>query len=139
MDTKTARTPPTPSVLEDPMLNRGVGFTAAEREALGLTGRLPAAVLTLEQQVLHAAQVWLVDKQGLLTSDMADLRDYQRLYARTPEELKGWSSGGAISLLDAVRHVSPTILLGTSTANGAAQAVAGQDAMWRPAYPDQVS
>jgi hypothetical protein len=27
-----------------------VAFTAAEREALGLTGRLPSAVLTLEQQ-----------------------------------------------------------------------------------------
>jgi hypothetical protein len=29
------------------------------------------------------------------------------------------ASGGGISLLDAVRHVSPTILLGTSTAHGA--------------------
>jgi malate dehydrogenase (oxaloacetate-decarboxylating) len=65
MDTKTARTPSTPSVLEDPMLNRGVGFTAAEREALGLTGRLPAAVLTLEQQVLRAAQVWLVGQDAM--------------------------------------------------------------------------
>jgi malate dehydrogenase (oxaloacetate-decarboxylating) len=66
------------------------------------------------------AQVWLVDKQGLLTSDMTDLRDYQRPYARTPEEVAGWSSsGGPISLLDAVRHVSPTILLGTSTVHGA--------------------
>jgi malate dehydrogenase (oxaloacetate-decarboxylating) len=32
------------------MQNRGVGFTAAEREALGLTGRLPAAVLTLRER-----------------------------------------------------------------------------------------
>jgi malate dehydrogenase (oxaloacetate-decarboxylating) len=31
----------------------------------------------------------------------------------------GWDSGGAISLLDTVRHVEPTILLGTSTAHGA--------------------
>jgi malate dehydrogenase (oxaloacetate-decarboxylating) len=65
------------------------------------------------------AQVWLVDKQGLLTSDMPDLRDYQRPYARKPEEVAGWAGGGPISLLDAVRHVSPTILLGTSTAHGA--------------------
>jgi hypothetical protein len=40
----------TPSVLEDPLVNRGAAFTVAEREALGLTGRLPSAVLTLEQQ-----------------------------------------------------------------------------------------
>ena len=40
------RTPAVPGVLDDPMLNRGVGFTLTEREALGLTGRLPSAVLT---------------------------------------------------------------------------------------------
>ena len=43
-----------PGVLEDPLLNRGVAFTESERQALGLTGRLPAAVLTLEQQALRA-------------------------------------------------------------------------------------
>ena len=32
------------------MRNRGVAFSAVEREALGLAGRLPAAVLTLEEQ-----------------------------------------------------------------------------------------
>jgi malate dehydrogenase (oxaloacetate-decarboxylating) len=65
-------------------------------------------------------QVWLVDKQGLLTSDMTGLRDYQQPYARDPAEVKGWAAdGGAISLLDTVRHAAPTILLGTSTAHGA--------------------
>jgi malate dehydrogenase (oxaloacetate-decarboxylating) len=64
------------------------------------------------------AQVWLVDKQGLLTSDMADLRDFQEPYARNPAEVAGWAGGGA-SLLDTVRNVAPTILLGTSTAHGA--------------------
>jgi hypothetical protein len=55
MGAKTERTPVTPRVWEDPMLNRGVGFTAAEREALGLTRRRPAAVLTLEQQAVQDA------------------------------------------------------------------------------------
>ena len=48
--TMTEHTEQTPSVLEDPLLNRGAAFTLAERETLGLTGRLPAAVLTLEEQ-----------------------------------------------------------------------------------------
>ncbi len=66
------------------------------------------------------SQVWLVDRQGLLTSDMTDLRDYQQPYARDPKEVEGWAGGGGpITLLDAVRHVKPTILLGTSTAHGA--------------------
>src|ERR1700761_6870286 len=47
MNENSARTP---GVLEDPLLNRGVAFTLAEREALGLTGRLPSGVLTLDQQ-----------------------------------------------------------------------------------------
>jgi len=38
------------------MSNRGVAFTAAEREALGLTGRLPSGVLTLDQQARRAYQ-----------------------------------------------------------------------------------
>ena len=61
------------------------------------------------------AQVWLIDKQGLLTRDMNDLRDFQRPYARDPAEVSGWGSGHEISLLHVVRNVKPTILLGTST------------------------
>jgi malate dehydrogenase (oxaloacetate-decarboxylating) len=48
-------TPRIPLALSSPSLNRGVGFTHAERRRLGLTGRLPPAVLTLEQQ---ADRVW---------------------------------------------------------------------------------
>jgi malate dehydrogenase (oxaloacetate-decarboxylating) len=52
----TPRTPAVPGVLQDPLRNRGTAFSRAEREALGLTGRLPSAVLTLEQQALRAYQ-----------------------------------------------------------------------------------
>jgi malate dehydrogenase (oxaloacetate-decarboxylating) len=38
------------------MRNRGVAFKAEEQKAPGLAGRLPAAVLTLEQQALRANQ-----------------------------------------------------------------------------------
>ena len=39
-----------PTVLKDPLRNRGTAFTLAQRERLGLVGRLPAAVESLEQQ-----------------------------------------------------------------------------------------
>jgi malate dehydrogenase (oxaloacetate-decarboxylating) len=65
------------------------------------------------------AQVWLVDKQGLLTTGMRDLRDFQQPYARDTAEVAGWGDHGAISLLDTIRHASPTILIGTSTSHGA--------------------
>ncbi len=47
--------PRIPAALLSPSLNRGVGFTHEERRKLGLTGRLPTAVLTLDQQ---AERVW---------------------------------------------------------------------------------
>ena len=56
MSTTTKRTPAVPAVLQDPISNRGVAFSQAERDRLGLTGRLPSAVLTLDQQALRAYQ-----------------------------------------------------------------------------------
>jgi len=53
---QTGNVPAIPDVLDNPFLNRGVAFTAAEREALGLTGRLPSAVLSLEEQARRAYQ-----------------------------------------------------------------------------------
>jgi malate dehydrogenase (oxaloacetate-decarboxylating) len=52
----SAHRPAEPDVLNDPLRNRGVAFTLAEREALGLTGRLPSGVLTLAEQAGRAWQ-----------------------------------------------------------------------------------
>jgi malate dehydrogenase (oxaloacetate-decarboxylating) len=41
-------------MLQDPVRNRGVAFSAEERSELGLTGRLPSAVLTLDEQAQRA-------------------------------------------------------------------------------------
>src|SRR5262249_56046003 len=90
----------------------GVGIADQLRDAMVRDGA------TAEQAT---AQVWLIDKQGLLTDNMADLRDFQEPYARRAGEVSGWGnrSNGTVSLLDTVRNVGPTILLGTSTAHGA--------------------
>jgi malate dehydrogenase (oxaloacetate-decarboxylating) len=68
-----------------------------------------------------ARQVWLVDINGLVTDDMADLPDYQQPYARPAAEVKDWASkpGAPIDLLTTVQNVKPTILIGTSTNPGA--------------------
>jgi malate dehydrogenase (oxaloacetate-decarboxylating) len=54
MNDATVKTPAIPEVLSDPIRNHGVAFSQAEREALGLTGRLPSGVLTLEEQARRA-------------------------------------------------------------------------------------
>ena len=64
---------------------------------------------------------WLVDRQGLLLKNMTDLAFFQAPYARDPEEIKSWHRDAAdhASLLDVVRNVKPTILVGCSTVRGA--------------------
>ncbi|KAJ8655459.1 hypothetical protein O0I10_008953 [Lichtheimia ornata] len=64
----------------------------------------------------HAAkQIWCLDKEGLLTKDMDDLAEQQKRYARDPEE---WGDGSK-GLLDVVKRVHPTVLIGCSTQPGA--------------------
>jgi malate dehydrogenase (oxaloacetate-decarboxylating) len=59
MNARTSPVPAIPDVLDDPIRDRGTAFTKAEREDLGLTGRLPSAVLTLDQQAQRAYQQML--------------------------------------------------------------------------------
>jgi malate dehydrogenase (oxaloacetate-decarboxylating) len=69
--------PAIPDVLEDPILDKGTAFTESERAALGLTGRLPSAVLTLDQQAQRAYQQML--RQG---SDLAKNVYMEQLHDR---------------------------------------------------------
>lgn len=66
------------------------------------------------------SRIWLIDRNGLVTDDMEGLPDYQRAYARPAAEVAGWGEErGRIGLLETVRRVHPTILIGTSTDHGA--------------------
>ena len=56
MSMRETRTPVIPAQLQDPLHDKGTAFTQEERDALGLTGRLPAAVQTLDQQAQRAYQ-----------------------------------------------------------------------------------
>ncbi|RIY33239.1 NAD-dependent malic enzyme [Psittacicella hinzii] len=87
----------------------------------GMADQISAAMeregLTREQA---KARVWLIDRHGLVTADMNDLPDYQQEYARAPEEVSTWErTNGEIGLLEVIKQVKPTILIGTSTHHGA--------------------
>ena len=103
-----------------PMRDQRLVVFGAGTAGVGIADQLRDAMIRDGASYDHAtAQVWLIDKQGLLTHDMNDLRDFQQPYARDPAEVSGWGKGREISLLDVVRYVKPTILLGTSTVHGA--------------------
>lgn len=65
-------------------------------------------------------RVWLIDINGLVTDDMEGLPDYQQEYAHPATEVADWAkTDGKIGLLEVVKQVKPTILIGTSTDHGA--------------------
>jgi len=61
------------ALLRDPLLNKGIAFTDTEREALGLRGLLPAAVMSMQAQVERV----LTNLRGL----PSDLEKYVALNA----------------------------------------------------------
>ena len=62
MSMRVTPTPVIPAQLQNPLHDKGTAFTQEERDALGLTGRLPSAVQTLDQQAQRAYQQML--RQG---------------------------------------------------------------------------
>jgi malate dehydrogenase (oxaloacetate-decarboxylating) len=75
-------------VLRDPGLNRGTAFTLEEREAFGLEGLLPAAVLSLEELATRSYDQYLAQPTDLAKNDfLAALHDRNEvLYYRLLEE-----------------------------------------------------
>src|SRR5271169_3550546 len=75
-----------------------------------------------EQEVRN--RFYAVDLHGLVTENGKDVRPEQLPYARQEEEVQGWRrswtpSNRDISLLDVIRHVKPTVLIGVSGQAGA--------------------
>jgi malate dehydrogenase (oxaloacetate-decarboxylating) len=65
-------------------------------------------------------RIYGVDRDGLVTESTKDLRPEQRAFARKDDEVRSWrTSGGSIGLLEVMRHVHPTVLIGVSGQGGA--------------------
>lgn len=69
------------------------------------------------QQAYH--QFWLIDKNGLLMHDSPDIKSYQQPFAKSPEEIQFFKNPADLSLLNIIREVKPTILVGTSAVKNA--------------------
>lgn len=66
-----------------------------------------------EQQA--RSQIYMVDRFGLLTENMPDLRDFQQVLVQRNAALAEWSfSGEYPSLLDVMHCAQPTVLIGVS-------------------------
>ena len=67
------------------------------------------------------SRLWLLDSHGLVHSERTELESFKQKYAQPFESVKGWqlAQPGTITLMDVVKNVHPTILIGTSAQPGA--------------------
>ena len=95
-----------------------VGFGSA---GLGITNLLAQFMqdkgISAEEARNH---FYAIDRFGLITEHGKDVRPEQLPYARKDSEVHDWKqSSGEITLLDVVRNVKPTVLIGVSGQGGA--------------------
>ena len=90
----------------------GVGIADIIREAMERDG-LPAE--------LGYDRFYAFNSRSLIVDDSTGVRDFQLPYARGRAEVDGWevADPARITLLEAVRAVKPTILIGSSAVPGA--------------------
>lgn len=81
---------------------------------------------TMRQQGLSFEEAknkfWLIDRAGLLTEYTQNPSPTQSVFLRSKKEIENWKNIknlNAISLLDVIENVHPTILIGTSAVQGA--------------------
>src|SRR5271168_50786 len=95
-----------------------VGFGSA---GIGITNLLAQFIqdsgLTEEQA---RGRFYAIDRYGLITENGKDVRPEQLPYARKEQEVQGWKQpNGEITLLDVIRNVKPSVLIGVSGQAGA--------------------
>ena len=94
----------------------GIGIADVLRDAMVREG------LSGEQAI---SRFWCLGRHGLLVDGMeSGMRDFQLAYARPAAEVRSWqregdADAGGIHLLEVVRQVQPTLLIGCSTSPAA--------------------
>src|SRR6185503_10419549 len=94
-----------------------VAILGAGSSASGISDQIVAAMVG-EGLTRRDAEslIWLTDSHGLVHTGRQGLESFKQRYAHDVEQLNGWvlDEPGVISLMDVVRNVHPTILIGTS-------------------------
>lgn len=89
---------------------------------MGVTDRIFRAIAELLGEDKARSMFWLLDRPGLLTERVIDdTTSAQRPYCRRLEEIEQWSVADTsnIGLMDVIKHVKPTVLIGCSAVPGA--------------------
>lgn len=89
------------------------------------TGIADALVMAMQNDGLSydeaVGRIYVVDQEGLITHKTKHVFDAQRPYVKSQTAIKGWTllNSDYISMLDVIKNVQPTTLIGVSGQTGA--------------------
>lgn len=103
-----------------PLCEHRVVVFGAGTAGIGIADQVRDAMMRAGLSEKEAtARFWCIDRNGLITDQMENLLDFQIPYACPYAEVEEWKQSETIQLAEVVKHVKPTILIGTSTVAGA--------------------
>ncbi|KIK71481.1 hypothetical protein GYMLUDRAFT_33660 [Collybiopsis luxurians FD-317 M1] len=107
-------------VTKSELCDQRIIIYGAGSAGLGITKQLRDAMVTMDNISVEDANAkfWLLDKHGLIKESLPDVRDDLKTFARKDNEWPEFKSGDEVHLLDVVKKVKPTVLIGTSTHAG---------------------
>jgi malate dehydrogenase (oxaloacetate-decarboxylating) len=91
-------------------------FAGAGSAGCGIAEQMVAQMCSegLTEQAARA-RIYMIDRQGLLTSNMSELFDFQQRLAQNKQVIDKWQVDAEIvTLQDTVAHAKPTVLIGVS-------------------------
>ena len=101
---------------QEPLRDQRVVFMGAGSAGCGIAEQVIAAMVAEGLSEAEArAQIFMIDRPGLLTQELPDLFDFQQRLAQPEAFTAGWPDRG---LLSVVQQVKPTILIGVSGQTG---------------------
>ncbi len=103
------------------MRDQRIVFAGAGASAQGISDLIVSAMVEEGLCLCEAQkQVWTCDSKGLVTKARKNLEDFKANYARDLDEVAGYTCNdrAKITLLETVKNVKPTVLLGTSGTPG---------------------
>ncbi|KAJ3761371.1 hypothetical protein EV360DRAFT_67898 [Lentinula raphanica] len=113
-------------VTKSKLCDQRIIIYGAGSAGLGITKQLRDAMVSIDNISIAEAnsKFWLIDKHGLITESLPDVREDLKEYTRKDDEWREFRTSQSsdemseIRLLDVVRKIQPTVLIGTSTHAG---------------------
>ncbi|KAJ3848990.1 hypothetical protein EV368DRAFT_48182 [Lentinula lateritia] len=107
-------------VTKSKLCDQRIIIYGAGSAGLGIAKQLRDAMVSINNISVEEAnaQFWLIDKHGLIRESLPDVREDLKEYVRKDAEWEEFQSTGDIKLLDVVKKVKPTVMIGTSTHAG---------------------